>query len=61
MSQYVEFNSVPNVNFKNIALETIDNFTEIISPNSEWQSGYNGLIQIISLKMISEILKNKKI
>ena len=31
--------------------------TEIIAPNAKWEDGYQGLIQLISLKMISENLK----
>jgi uridine kinase len=56
-SQYIELKTLPQVNFENIAIDTIDNINEIITPNAKWDKGYDGLIQLISLKMISEKLK----
>ena len=55
--QYIELKDIPKVDFKNIALNTIDNINEIIAPKAKWDKGYDGLIQLISLKMISEKLK----
>ncbi len=55
--QYIELKAIPKVDFKNIALNTIDNINEIIAPKAKWDKGYDGLIQLISLKMISEKLK----
>lgn len=56
-SQYVKLNTNPKVNFEKIAIDTIENIDEIITPNARWESGYSGLIQLIFLKMISEKLK----
>lgn len=56
-SQFVEIENRPQVNFENIALDSIENIREIITPDIKWESGYEGLIQLISLKMISEKLK----
>jgi uridine kinase len=56
-SQYIELNSIPEIDVENIAIDTIDNINEIITPNAKWGKGYNGLIQLISLRMISEKLK----
>jgi uridine kinase len=56
-SQYIKIESRPEVNFKNIALNSIENINEIVALDIKWDSGYEGLIQLISLKMISERLK----
>ena len=56
-SQYIEIEHRPQMNFENIALNSIENIMEIIAPDIKWESGYEGLIQLISLKMISEKLK----
>ena len=58
-SQYIELKSIPQVDFENIAIDTIDNISEVITPNAKWDKGYDGLIQLISLKMISEKLKEE--
>ena len=58
-SQYIELTQIPDTNFKEIAFETIENIQEVIQPNAEWLTGYYGLIQLISLKMISENLKEQ--
>ena len=49
--------STSAVDFENIAIDTIDNINEIITPTAKWDKGYIGLIQLIFLKMISEKLK----
>lgn len=59
-SQFIELSEVPIVNFENIALNSIDNLNEIISPLAKWEKGFDGLIQLICLKMISEKLKDNE-
>ena len=59
-SQYIELKTIPLVDFENIAIDTIDNINEIITQDAKWDKGYDGLIQLISLKMISEKLKEEK-
>jgi len=56
-SQYIELKTIPEVDFENIAIDTIDNINEIITPTAKWDNGYVGFIQLIFLKMISEKLK----
>lgn len=56
-SQYIEIENRPQVNFEDIAFESIENIKEIITSDIKWEVGYEGLIQLISLKMISEKLK----
>lgn len=56
-SQYIELKSIPKLNFKNLANRFIENLDEIISPQSNWQDGYEGFIQFICLVIISEKLK----
>ena len=56
-SQYIEIETSPKLNFEDIAMSLIENISEIIPLDIKWGSGYEGLIQIISLKMISEKLK----
>jgi uridine kinase len=56
-SQYIEIETRPQVNFEGIARDSIENIREIIAADIKWESGYEGLIQLISLKMISENLK----
>jgi uridine kinase/Gpi18-like mannosyltransferase len=56
-SQYIELKNVPTANFEEIAMNSIENLKEIIDVNAKWEKGYEGLIQFISLKMISEKLK----
>jgi len=56
-SQYIEIETKPQVSFEEISKGSIENLSEIISVDIKWESGYQGLIQLISLKMISEKLK----
>ena len=56
-SQYIQFVSMPQTNFRRLAMDSIENINEIIAPDAKWEKGYEGLIQLISLKMISEKLK----
>jgi uridine kinase len=57
-TQFIELKIIPEVDFEKIAIDTIDNINEIVSPfKVKWEKGYNGFIQLICLKMISEKLK----
>ena len=56
-SQYIELQDIPHNDFKIIATHTIDNINEIVSPSATWANGYDGFLQLICLKMISEKLK----
>ena len=58
-TQFIEIKEIPEVNFENIMINTIVNADEIISTKIIWKSGYEGFIQLILLKMISEKLKEK--
>ena len=57
-SQFLELREVPNVDYSEIATDVIKNIDEIISLERKWGKGYEGLIQLISLKMMSEKLQN---
>ncbi|MGN7808434.1 hypothetical protein [Flavobacterium sp. 22076] len=56
-SQYIEIENRPEANFHDIAIDSIENIAEIVTFDIKWETGYEGLIQLISLKMISEKLK----
>ena len=60
-SQYIQIETSPQLNFNDIARNSIENISEIISLDIKWESGYKGLIQLISIKMISEKLKQNNI
>jgi len=57
-TQYIEIKKRPEVNFHDIAIDSIENINEIVTVDVKWESGYEGLVQLISLKMISEKLKD---
>lgn len=57
-SQYVELISIPKNDFKELALYIIENVNELISTDAIFDIGYDGFIQFLSLKMISEKLKD---
>lgn len=57
-SQFIELKSIPRVDFDGLATEVIDNISEIIALDAKWHEGYDGFIQLISLKMISQKLKD---
>lgn len=59
-SQYIELKVEPSGNFEIIAVQTIENIHEIISPYAKWESGYDGFIQLMCIHMISEKLKENK-
>jgi uridine kinase len=59
-SQYVLLKEAPEVDFEAIAINTIENINEIIQPEIIWNNGYDGFIELIFLKMISEKLKEDR-
>lgn len=59
-SQFIEIKVEPTDDFKRIAIDTIDNIYELVSEKAKWQRGYDGLIQLISIKLISEKLKENR-
>jgi len=56
-TQYIILEKEPSVDFKDISIDIIENINEIISIQPIWKDGYEGFIQIISIKIISEKLK----
>ena len=56
-SQYIKIENEPEMDFKELAIRSIENINEIISYDAKWRNGYEGLCQIILLKMISEKYK----
>jgi uridine kinase len=58
-SQYLILNSEPSINFETLAKNTIENLNEITDLNAKWSKGYDGFIQYICLKIISEKLKEE--
>ena len=56
-TQYVELTEVPKLNYNELVLDTVVNVDEIIAVNVDWKTGYDGFIQLILLKIISEKLK----
>jgi uridine kinase len=58
-SQYIILNKVPLNNFKILAMDTIENFNEVIDANAKWAEGYNGFLQYLCLKIICEKLKDE--
>ena len=57
-TQYIVFKEEPNLDFKYFANSYIPNLNEIVSYNSQWLDGYSGLLQLISVMLISEKLKS---
>lgn len=57
-TQYVELISIPKNDFKELTLDIIENVNELISADAEFDRGYDGFIQLLALKMISEKLKD---
>ena len=56
-TQFIDVKVLESSNFEEIAFEVIPNIHEIISPKVKWSTGYDGLIQLIFLLMVSEKLK----
>lgn len=57
-SQYIELLTIPKNDFKELTLDVIENVNELISTDVKFDNGYDGFIQLLSLKMISEKLKD---
>jgi hypothetical protein len=58
-SQYIILNKAPLNNFKILAMDTIENFNEVIDVNAKWAEGYYGFLQYLCLKIICEKLKDE--
>jgi uridine kinase len=56
-TQYLDVKQLDDFEVEEIAFEVIPNIQEIISSTAKWAKGYDGLIQLICLLMISEKLK----
>jgi uridine kinase len=56
-TQYIILNKEPKLDFKYFANSNIPNLNEIVSLNSVWLGGYSGLLQTISVMLISDKLK----
>lgn len=59
-TQFLELKQQPNIDFENLAQIHIINYIDILGVNFEWKQGYEGMIQFIILKIISEKLKVDK-
>lgn len=60
-SQYIKLSSIPQNNFRQLSHDTIENLNELISPDVTFEKGYEGFVQFLSLKMISEKLKEEDV
>lgn len=58
--QYIKLEDEPDLNFKELASRSVENINEIMNCNAKWSAGYEGLIQLILLKMIGEKYKRLK-
>ena len=56
-TQFLILENEPTIDFKNLANRHISNINEIIDQDAKWLNGYCGFLQLISLLMISEKLK----
>ncbi len=56
-SQYIILKNIPLNNFETLAWDTIENLNEVIDANTKWDTGYDGLLQYLCLKIICEKLK----
>jgi uridine kinase len=59
-TQYLIFKEDPDVDFKNLAFNTIRNAGELLSEDSIFLKGYDGFIQYLTLLLISEELKENR-
>jgi uridine kinase/Gpi18-like mannosyltransferase len=59
-SQFIELTIEPTDDFKRIAIDSIDNIYELVSENARWNRGYDGFIQLLNIKLISEKLKEDR-
>lgn len=60
-SQFIEFKTEPYDKFEYIAIDVIDNIYELLDKDAKWNSGYNGFLQLLNLKLISEKLKQNRL
>ncbi|CAA6814181.1 MAG: Unknown protein [uncultured Campylobacterales bacterium] len=58
-SQYIELVVEPDIDFEEVAQSSVDNISEIVSPEVNYKSGYEGLIQLILLILVSNKLKEE--
>ena len=56
-TQFLDVKQIDHIDFKRLALDIIPNLYEIVSPDATWANDMEGLIQLISILMISEKLK----
>ena len=56
-TQFIKLDKEPNINFELLANKSITNIYDILPVKSNWYNGYAGLLQYLSLLMISENLK----
>ena len=58
-TQFIKLDKEPNINFELLANKSITNIYDILPVKSNWYNGYAGLLQYLSLLMISENLKKE--
>ncbi len=58
-TQFLDIRCIDDLEYENVAFELIPNLTDIISPKAIWENGVDGLVQLITMKIISEQLKVK--
>ncbi len=56
-TQFLEIRHIEDVDFEEIAAEEIPNLHEIIVPNAIWDKGFDGLVQLLCLKAMSDKLQ----
>ena len=59
-TQFIEIESKPDVNFEELAETCIPNIYELTQSPTNWMIGYEGLVQLILLIMISDKLKDNE-
>ena len=59
-TQFIEIESEPEINFQELAETFIPNINELTFSSVNWERGYEGLVQLILLIMISEKLKDNE-
>lgn len=60
-TQYIELRYEPKISFELVARKLIPNVNDLLSVNAKWDSGYDGLIQVIILLMLSEKIREHRI
>lgn len=56
-TQYVDLREEPNLDFKLMAEKFLPNIHELTASDAKWSRGYAGFLQLITLMMVSEKLK----